>query len=93
MLQEFVNSFRGISIGDEVEIKEECLPPYKGIPAPNSMVEYANRYGNCFRIIAIQETELDNAIFSFYEVNSVLDYYQIRFHTKSRRIVNFGRQT
>lgn len=91
MIQQFVDIVGRFRVEDKVKVLNGCLPPYRtGLnPAPTEILEWINRYGNCFKIKTIFQVSDDNAVFSFYEVKSVLDYYQIEEFMESTRIVNF----
>lgn len=91
MIQEFVDEYRGFKLKGMISVSDKCLPPYcQGyVPVSGEMLEWINRYGNCFRIKTIQQIDTDNAVFSFYEVKSVLDYRQIEHYIPSLRVVNF----
>jgi hypothetical protein len=91
VLQEFVDEFRGFRLNDMVCVSDKCLPPYcsGSVPASGEILEWINRYGNRFEIKTIQQIDADNAMFSFYNVKSTLDYYQIELYVESKRVVNF----
>jgi len=91
VLQEFIDCFQGYKIGDKISVRDVCLPPFDDdhVPATSDIVEWVNRYGNCFEITNIQQLEKDNAVFSLHEVRGVLDFWQIEPFVECLRVVNF----
>jgi hypothetical protein len=65
LFQEFVDKFRGFKLNSKICVSDKCLPPYceGSVPVSVEILEWINRYGNCFKIKTIQKIEEYNAVF------------------------------
>lgn len=90
MLNEFVDKFKDIEVGQKIRIRSSV--PYRNIPA--RFLSWLSRYDNQFTVEAIQEYDVASAaLITVEEVpNEPLEYCQVEpIRPKRSKVFNWHR--